>query len=261
MVLAELISQYLKSNRRLVVPQLGAFLVKEPAHKIFFSTFLKRDDGVLRELLISSGISQVESEALLNRLLFEIRYAVENREVYSLVGVGNFSGDENGAITFSEWVGQEELPQDEQDVEKETASEQNTADEEHIEIKESQDAENQIETVAKLTASNDNASDTTIDLEQEEAQSILKPSATTKAYQVTTPSRDDEAKTEGYVASASARKPYTSKKKQPDIWLLLAIAVVLLAIGAIMYGYFVDSSTGDNSSDDYAVIPTTQTLA
>ena len=39
--------QYLESHRRLVVPQLGTFIVKEPGRSVVFSELLKRDDGVL----------------------------------------------------------------------------------------------------------------------------------------------------------------------------------------------------------------------
>ncbi|MFR1289393.1 MAG: hypothetical protein ACLSCF_05095 [Alistipes finegoldii] len=49
------ISQYLESHKRLVVPQLGTFIVKEPGVSIVFSELLKRDDGTLRRLLIDGG--------------------------------------------------------------------------------------------------------------------------------------------------------------------------------------------------------------
>lgn len=39
------IIEYLKHNRRLVVPKLGAFLVKEPDGAVVFSELLRGDDG------------------------------------------------------------------------------------------------------------------------------------------------------------------------------------------------------------------------
>ena len=50
-MLVQTISQYLGSHKRLVVPQLGTFIVKEPGVSIVFSELLKRDDGVLCGLL------------------------------------------------------------------------------------------------------------------------------------------------------------------------------------------------------------------
>ena len=58
-VLIRTISQYLESHKRLVVPQLGTFIVKEPGVSIVFSELLKRDDGTLRRLLIDGGLSEL----------------------------------------------------------------------------------------------------------------------------------------------------------------------------------------------------------
>mgnify|MGYP007096171782 CR=1 FL=1 len=41
--MVQTISQYLGSHKRLVVPQLGTFIVKEPERSIVFSELLKRD--------------------------------------------------------------------------------------------------------------------------------------------------------------------------------------------------------------------------
>ena len=60
-VLIHTISQYLESHKRLVVPQLGTFIVKEPGVSIVFSELLKRDDGTLRRLLIGGGLSDLEA--------------------------------------------------------------------------------------------------------------------------------------------------------------------------------------------------------
>lgn len=50
-MLIPVITQYLETHKRLVIPQLGAFIVKEPGRAVLFSELLKRDDGVLRGLL------------------------------------------------------------------------------------------------------------------------------------------------------------------------------------------------------------------
>ena len=47
-MIVELISKYLESNKRLVVPNLGAFIVKEAGRVVLFSNLIKGDDGVLR---------------------------------------------------------------------------------------------------------------------------------------------------------------------------------------------------------------------
>ena len=56
-----LIAEFLRTHKRLVVPQLGAFIVKAPGGEILFSELFKRDDGVLRGLLTAAGASEIEA--------------------------------------------------------------------------------------------------------------------------------------------------------------------------------------------------------
>lgn len=206
MVLAELISQYLESNRRLVVPQIGAFLVKEPEHKVLFSTLVKRDDGVLRELLTSSGLSELETEALIGRLVFEVRYALENQQEYSLVGVGTFSGDENGALHFTEWCDEQSIPQEEV-------------------------AESQPEPTI-------------------EPEPVAEPVVETEL--VVEPEPVAEIATKPKAAMSRAPKP---KKSSLDMWLIVAVAAAVIALGAILYGFVLERSQNDFEDDyDYSTL-------
>ena len=54
-MLTGIITNYLTQHRRLVVPQLGTFVVKVPEGGVVFSELLKRDDGILRGLLVQQG--------------------------------------------------------------------------------------------------------------------------------------------------------------------------------------------------------------
>ncbi|MEG2061027.1 MAG: hypothetical protein RRY33_04115, partial [Alistipes sp.] len=99
-VLIQIISHYLTSHKRLVVPQLGAFIVKEPEGRVLFSEMLKRDDGVLRELLCKEGASEVEAAGLIDRFVFEVRYAVEHGAVYRIEGLGILRQGENQTLAF-----------------------------------------------------------------------------------------------------------------------------------------------------------------
>ena len=69
-MLVEIISKYLQSNKRLVVPNLGAFIVKTTENKILFSNLMKGDDGVLRRLLVENGIKELEAAGLIDRFVF-----------------------------------------------------------------------------------------------------------------------------------------------------------------------------------------------
>ncbi len=101
MELLTVLTKYLETHKRIVVPQLGAFLVKEPERSIVFSELMKRDDGVLRGLLMADGRSEVEAAGAIDRFVFEVRHAVESGTEYSLADFGTMMPGPNGTIRFS----------------------------------------------------------------------------------------------------------------------------------------------------------------
>ena len=100
-MLIQSISQYLESHKRLVVPQLGTFIVKEPGRNILFSELFKRDDGVLRGLLRESGLTELEAAGEIDRFVFEARHAVQNGGEYPMDGFGTLKPGANGTIAFA----------------------------------------------------------------------------------------------------------------------------------------------------------------
>lgn len=81
------IFEYLQSNRRLVVPGFGAFVVKESGERVF-SDLLRTDDGVLSSLLRSRGLNEMESAITIDRFIFEIRHNLESYGYYRLGDIG-----------------------------------------------------------------------------------------------------------------------------------------------------------------------------
>lgn len=75
-IVVDVISEYLRSNRRLVVPTFGAFMVKESGERIF-SDLLNTDDGVLASLLHAKGLSEMEVAVTIDRFIFELRHELE----------------------------------------------------------------------------------------------------------------------------------------------------------------------------------------
>ena len=94
------IAEYLRTHKRLVVPQLGAFIVKAPGGEVLFSELFKRDDGVLRGLLTAGGASEIEAAGAIDRLIFDLRHAVQSGGRYTFEGIGTFSAGPNGALAF-----------------------------------------------------------------------------------------------------------------------------------------------------------------
>ena len=99
-MLVEVISKYLLSNKRLVVPNLGTFIVKKVGENVLFSNLIKSDDGVLRHLLVEAGISELEAAALIDRFVFEVNYRLQSEGRCAIDGFGTLASGANGSIAF-----------------------------------------------------------------------------------------------------------------------------------------------------------------
>lgn len=75
-IVVEVIAKYLQTNRRLVVPAFGAFVVKESGERVF-SDLLNSDDGVLTSLLRERGLNEMETAVTIDRFIFEVRHELE----------------------------------------------------------------------------------------------------------------------------------------------------------------------------------------
>ena len=100
-MIVEIIAKYLESNKRLVVPNLGAFIVKVPRETILFSNLIKSDDGVLRAQLAQRGMSELDAAALIDRFVFEVNYRLEHSGVCALAAFGVLRAAHNGTVAFT----------------------------------------------------------------------------------------------------------------------------------------------------------------
>ena len=86
-IVEEVIVEYLRSNRRLVIPNFGAFMAKESGVGIF-SGLLRTDDGVLSSLLKARGLNEMEAAITIDRFIFEVRHELEQYGYCRLGEVG-----------------------------------------------------------------------------------------------------------------------------------------------------------------------------
>ena len=100
MKLSKIIADYLQTNKRLVLPQLGAFIVKEAEGQIRFSELLRRDDGVFRSLLTAQGMGELEAAAAVDRFVFDIRHALQHGTPFILEGLGALLCGPDNTIVF-----------------------------------------------------------------------------------------------------------------------------------------------------------------
>ena len=91
----KIIADYLKTNKRLIVPQFGAFLHKDDG-TVAFVPFLKKDDGVLIRLIGSAyGVNPGDAQAAIEEFTAEIKKHIAAHGAYIIEGIGTLKMDSN----------------------------------------------------------------------------------------------------------------------------------------------------------------------
>ncbi|MDR2293041.1 MAG: hypothetical protein LBE11_06155 [Prevotellaceae bacterium] len=91
-------------NRRLIIPTVGAFLVKETEdtqNRIIFSSFLKYDDGLLTKLLCKQeNVSEEQAKQTVEKFAREILDVINNGNNFYVPDFGYFTKNSQGIIDF-----------------------------------------------------------------------------------------------------------------------------------------------------------------
>lgn len=100
-MIAKIISEYIKSNRRLILPSLGAFIRKDDTGEVVFVPFLKSDDGVFTSLLVNAlAVSMADAQAMTEEFLLSVKQGVDQKGSFVIEGLGTITRDSNGAYTM-----------------------------------------------------------------------------------------------------------------------------------------------------------------
>ncbi len=97
--------ELLKSNKRLIIPKLGAFLKKEQEGKevITFNQFLKFDDGLLINYVAEQEkIDKEKAKKQVQDIAEKITKEINEGNQYKIKGLGSIYKDANGKIQFVE---------------------------------------------------------------------------------------------------------------------------------------------------------------
>ncbi len=102
--LTELIHQ----NTRIILPEFGAFLVKDSGDKGFnpanvsFSPFLRYNDGMLEVYVAKKrGISKEEASKVVREFVETIKNELLEKGFYEVEGLGDLKRDQRGSLSFS----------------------------------------------------------------------------------------------------------------------------------------------------------------
>lgn len=240
-MISQIITHYLADHKRLVVPQLGAFIVKVPGREVVFSELMKRDDGTLRELLRREGMNEIEAAGAIDRFVFEIRHTAESDSVYRAEGLGVFAAGPNGTIRFR-FLPQEDPSDEERRAEPEEekpapdavperaeepagTTEHAGQNEEQRQAAEEAPAEETRRKIRELMKHEPDRPG-----ENRSSSQPRRPDPSVRGLRYGRPQKTTDAYT--YVNSAPSRRP--------DTFVILAVVVIVLALCAILYGYFND---------------------
>ncbi|MDR2886024.1 MAG: hypothetical protein LBU95_04510 [Rikenellaceae bacterium] len=92
------IVRYLKSNKRLVIPTLGAFIRKDDGQVVFME-FLKKDDGVLAaEVGAAYPLAPQQRTALVDRYLLAFRQGAASPQGFVIARLGTVRTDTGGLM-------------------------------------------------------------------------------------------------------------------------------------------------------------------
>ncbi len=102
----KILADLILTNKRLILPNLGAFLHKEAAQlgtsNITFSPFLKYNDGLLEELIASKlGVSKTDAISFVKKIIDDINSDLMSTGKCSIPGIGNLVKDPKGTIFLS----------------------------------------------------------------------------------------------------------------------------------------------------------------
>ena len=225
-MICEYITRYLLLNKRLVVPNFGAFVVNPSNGDLIFVELLKQDDGVLMRQLMADGLSAVDAMNMIDRFVFEIRHKVESGGVAMLNGIGQMSLAEDGLYRFvyDPNTGREiavpaavvQAPAPEPIVEPEP---------EVVAVPEPEPVIEPI--VAQEPTTEQPEPETTVDMPKfEHAQ--IEPNTYVKGLRYGKPQRPSKDDIR-YVGHSTSRGV--------DKFVIVAVVAALLAIGAIVYGW------------------------
>lgn len=109
----KLIVKLLKENGRIIIPDFGAFIVKQKSpFKVIFNEFLQYNDGALISALSElEKISQEEATEKIKQLTSEFSAKLNAGEQIELAEIGILTKSQTGKITLSESSGEPEKTQ------------------------------------------------------------------------------------------------------------------------------------------------------
>lgn len=237
-IIVEIIAEHLLSNRRLVVPGFGAFMVKDTGERVF-ADLLRTDDGVLISLLEAKGMSKMEAAIVVDRFIFEVRYELEQYGYCRLGEIGTLRIEpETKALRLCPQVKGEATP----------APEAPYVPEPIVEID-----EDDCEVETEAPQEEPNVSQGILSLydepEKEPVEEVVEPEEIP-----TLPEEPKDEPKEKPEVRKPRKQPKKKSRKGVDWVIVIAIIVVVAALAVMAYGWYVSGKNVVNVTEDEKVM-------
>ena len=239
MNITEIIIRHLQTNRRLVVPSLGAFVAKDSG-EIVFSQLLSTDDGVLTGLLAAEGMSELECAMVIDRFVFDVGHSVSRNGFYHAEGLGYLVPDRNGSLRLEHSAPSQAEAGENPAAAAETQPAMVSFSDYDIKsrAKAVRERQQRLENEAKAAATSAGSSS---------GQEPAAGAEEAKSEQVR-PADDSDAVPAGNPTRGARRT--SGRKADRFILLAIAVAVAIIAFAAIAYGYYVSRLDMEQSDDE-----------
>lgn len=227
-VVVEVIERYLQQHRRLVVPAFGAFVVKDTGERIF-SDLLNSDDGVLVSLLRDMGLNEMEAAVMVDRFIFEVRYELDQYGYCRLGEVGTLRVEPDTKVLRLYPPVSGEMPKQTPYIPKPIVEAEPI-------VEETPKVEEQVVPQQPQIPQSETPQELSEPKQQTEQQS--KPQQQEPKY-------------------PKPRMPKAKSRKGFDFVVVIAVIIVLAALAAIGYGWYVShlSEIDDAAMDALRVTP------
>ncbi|MCW3785073.1 SPOR domain-containing protein [Plebeiibacterium sediminum] len=98
------ISELIKENNRVIIPNFGAFIIsKENGLSILFNNFLSFNDGLLVNYIAEQkGIDTIVATDQVFNYVDNLKKELDEKGIYSIDKLGVFKKDENGILRFQQ---------------------------------------------------------------------------------------------------------------------------------------------------------------
>lgn len=215
------------------MPRLGVFIVRDDG-RVLFSELLRNDDGVLRSLLIRErGVGEIEAAGVIDRFVFEVRHTIDHGKEFKIGSMGSLRRDKKGTIRFTP---ADETPADEVIAETPARPSFNPTYRPVRKPAAVQTAEpERAARPYESAAGNGPVPAESVHSEQADDSAASEVRAAERAAS----SDEDRPGEPGKWRIGKPSSVGFSLLRRADKFLVLAVAVILAAVGVIIYGYFV----------------------